>query len=620
MCGIAGIVDSHAPGEREAIRALVRRMADALAHRGPDDSGVWASSEGLVYLSHRRLSILDLSPLGRGPMHSADGRLTITFNGEIYNFLELRKELQGAGYCFKSDTDTEVVLAAYARWGIACLQRFVGMFAFGLWDAAARRLVLARDRLGKKPLYYSQRQGRLAFASELKALLVDPVFPRDVDPDALSLYLRYGYVPSPHSIFRAARKLPPAHYAVLEGDRLSIARYWDPIEIALAPQGPRGDGEAKEQLIELLKDSVRHRLISDVPLGLFLSGGIDSSLVAALMREVSDDPVKTFTIRFENPAYNEADQAAAVARHLGTVHHEETCGGLQLLDLVDRLPEFLDEPFADSSALPTHLVSKTTREHVTVALGGDGADELFFGYPRYHALAQYGWLLRSPPVIRHAVAAVVGAARSRRWRRAGELLRQDSSDVYGRFITWWMPWEVQALTGRPPVASQTYREIEDRVATLPATERPPLLDLATYLPEDILTKVDRASMAVGLEARAPFLDHRIAEFGLRLPLRMKWRGGTSKWLLRQVLYDRVPRRLLERPKMGFGVPLGDWFLGPLRDRMTAALSSPVLEQLGIAPARAQEVWLAFLAGRSSRTDVLWSLFALTAWANRWVRR
>ena len=553
-------------------------------------------------------------------MHFADGRLTITFNGEIYNFLELREELKSAGYCFKSDTDTEVVLAAYDCWGVECLQRFVGMFAFGLWDSASHRLYLARDRLGKKPLYYSERAGRFAFASELKGLLADPDFPRAMDPDALSLYLRYGYVPSPYSIFRAARKLPPAHYAVLNGNRLSVHRYWDPIEIALGPQSRLADGDAKEQFVDLLKDSVRHRLISDVPLGMFLSGGLDSSLVAALMREVSDGPVKTFTIRFEDPEYNEADYAATIARYLGTEHHEETCRTSQLLDLVDGLPEVLDEPFADSSAIPTYLVSKITREHVTVALAGDGGDELFFGYPRYQALAQYGWLLRSPQAIRRAVGTLVGAVPRRRFRRAKELLRQDSSDVYSRFVTCWMPSEVRELTGQPPVENPVYRDVQSRLDRLPPRERPALLDLVTYLPEDILTKVDRASMAVGLEARAPLLDHRIAEFSLRLPFAMKWRGGASKWLLREVLYDRVPRRLVERPKMGFGVPLDDWFRGPLRERMAAAVSGTCLEEVGILPGRVRRLWFDFLAGRSHRTEVLWSLFALTSWASRWLRR
>lgn len=620
MCGIAGIVDRNRTGEREALLDLVRRMADALAHRGPDDSGAWASLDSVAFLSHRRLSIIDLSPAGRGPMHSADGRLTISFNGEIYNFLELREELKTAGYRFKSNTDTEVILASYDRWGIECLQHLVGMFAFGLWDSAARRLFLARDRLGKKPLYYTERAGRFAFASELKALLADPEFPRELDPDALSLYLLYGYVPSPYSIFRAARKLPPAHYAELDDTGLSVRRYWDPIAVALSGQEWLSDGEAKERFVALARNAVRQRLMSDVPLGVFLSGGLDSSLVTALMREVSSAPVKTFTIRFENPEYNEADQAAAVAGHLGTEHYQATCGLAQLLDLVDDLPEMLDEPFADSSALPTYLVSKITRAHVTVALAGDGGDELFYGYPRYEALARYRWLLRSPRVVRRTAGALVGALPRRRFRRAGELLRLDGGDVYGRFITWWTADEVGRMTGRAPVANPLYRETESRLAGLPLAERPPLLDLVTYLPEDILTKVDRASMAVSLEARAPLLDHRVVEFALQLPLRMKWRGRTSKWLLRQVLYDRVPRRLVERPKMGFGVPLSDWFRGPLRDRMDATVAGSSAADIGISPTAVRRIWADFLSGRSHRTDVIWSYFALMSWAGRWMRR
>ena len=617
MCGIAGIVDLQRRESPEALLERVQLMAAQVAHRGPDDSGAWVSPDGAVGLSHRRLSIIDLSTAGRGPMHSADGRLTITFNGEIYNYRELRDELRGLGYRFRTETDTEVVLAAYDRWDTDCFQRFVGMFAFGLWDVRARRLLLARDRLGKKPLYYTHDRGRLAFASELKPLLVSGECPRSVDPEALSLYLRYGYVPSPYAIFRAARKLPPAHYALLQDDKLELQQYWDPIAMALAPADQLEDEDAKEQFTALLRDSVKHRLIADVPLGLFLSGGMDSSLLVAITRDVSDEPVKTFTIRFQNPEYNEADAAAAVARHVGTEHHEATCGTEEMLDVVDRLWEFLDEPFADSSVVPTYLVSKMTREHVTVALSGDGGDELFFGYPRYHVLARYGWLAASPPLLRRAVAAAVSVVPRRRFRRAGELLRQDSGDAYSRFIAAWAPAEVGTLTGRGAMDNPVYQDAWRRLARLPEIERLPLLDLVTYLPEDILTKVDRASMAVGLEARAPLLDHRIVEFSLRLPLDMKWRRGVSKWLPRAVAYERIPRKLLDRPKMGFGVPLHDWFRGPLRERMTDALSGTALEDLGLAPESARTLWCDFLTGRSHRTDALWSLFALMSWAERW---
>ena len=595
-------------------------MTDSLRHRGPDGAGVWVSPDGDVELAHRRLSIIDLSAAGRNPMSWDNGRLWITYNGEVYNFQDLRSELEGVGCRFRSRTDTEVVLAAYDRWGVECLQHFVGMFAFALWDAPRRRLFLARDRLGKKPLYYAEHSGRFAFASELKALVADPEFPREIDRAALSLYLRYGYVPSPHSIFRAARKLPPGHWALWEAGRLTVRRYWDPIEIALSTRFEGTETEAEEHLELLLKESVRGRMIADVPLGAFLSGGIDSSLVVALMQEQSPRPVKTFTIRFDEPKFNEADHAAAIAAHLGTEHHEQTCGVDQMLELVALLPESLDEPFADSSAIPTYLVSKLARRHVTVALSGEGGDELFFGYPRYHAYARHRSLLAAPQPLRLGLAAVASIIPSRRFQRAAEVLRRDEDDEYSRFVTYWNTKTIRELTGRPAVDYPGYLETYDRITRLPRRERPPLVDLVTYLPEDILTKVDRTSMAVSLEARTPLLDHRVAEFALRLPLRMKWRGGVSKWILRRTLFPRVPRELLDRPKMGFGVPLADWFRESLRAPMEQRIFGPLLEDLGLDPAPARAVWRAFLAGQDHRAELLWSLYALMLWSERWAAR
>jgi len=616
MCGIVGLWDSNGSSQGHT-RVLVERMRDRLVHRGPDDAGAWVAPDGQVALGQRRLSIIDLSPLGRNPMPWDGGRLWITFNGEVYNFQSLRAELEAAGYRFRSRSDTEVVLAAYDRWGVDCLARFVGMFAFGLWDAPRRRLFLARDRLGKKPLYYASYAGRFAFASELKALAADPEFPREVDREALCVYLRYGYVPAPFAIFRHARKLPPAHYAVYESGRLGVERYWDPVAIALSTREDVPEPEAEERLEALLLDAVRLRMISDVPLGAFLSGGIDSSLVVALMQEASARPVKTFTIRFENPEYNEADHAAAVARHLGTDHYEETCGADRMLGIVDAIPGFFDEPFADSSAVPTYLVSRIARQRVTVALSGDGGDELFFGYPRYHHYARRGWALGTPGLVRRLAALAASAVPRRRFQRAADVLRQEEADPYLHFIAWWGAREVEALSGRPPADNPIYAAARERLAPLPPRERPPVLDLVSYLPEDILTKVDRTSMAASLEARAPLLDHRVAEFALRLPLALKWRRGRAKRLLRRVLYKRVPRRLLERPKMGFGVPLGDWFRGPLRERMSAHLAGPLLEDLGLEPAVARALWADFLAGRRLRTELLWSLFVLMAWAEHW---
>ena len=620
MCGIAGLLSPHGVGE-----GALAAMNACLVHRGPDDHGLWLAPDpehpggpATVGLAHRRLSIVDLSPLGRNPM-SRDGRLCITYNGEVYNFQALRTELEALGERFHSQSDTEVILAAYDRWGTACLDRFVGMFAFALWDAPRRRLFLARDRLGKKPLYYARYAGRFTFASELKALLADPEFPREIDPEALSLYLQFGYVPAPWSIFRAARKLPPAHFAIWEpsSGSLTIERYWDPV--ALAAEGPLaiGEKEAEEKLEALLLDAVRLRMIADVPLGAFLSGGIDSSLVVALMREASSAPVKTFSIRFENAEFDEADHAAAVARHLGTEHHEETCSAGAMLDIVSTISSHLDEPFADSSVIPTYAVSRMTRQHVTVALSGDGGDELFFGYPRYQEVARGRWLLNAPRPLRLAIAGVVSRVPRRRFRRAADVLRQNDPDGYARFVAWWGENEVRTMTGGAAVPFAAYRETAARLGGIPADTRPPVVDLVTYLPEDILTKVDRASMAVSLEARAPLLDHRVVELALRLPLDLKWRNGTSKWLLRRILYKRVPPALLERPKMGFGVPLADWFRGALRGTMEDKLASGELEALGLVAEPARALWTDFKAGRSHRTDLLWSLFALISWSKTW---
>jgi asparagine synthase (glutamine-hydrolysing) len=615
MCGIAGLVQLTAGKRISAATTVARAMADCMTHRGPDDSGVWESADGSVALSHRRLSIVDLSPLGRNPMAWDNGRLWITFNGEVYNFLELRQELEALGHRFQSHTDTEVILAAYDQWGLDSVQRFAGMFAFAIWDAPKRRLWLVRDRVGKKPLYYTDAGGTLRFASELKALVADPQVPRDLDHDALRLYLRYGYVPSPYTIYSGIHKLPPAHHLICEGGRVTVRRYWDPVQHALETQ-PRSDDAAIAELESVLGTAVRQRMIADVPLGAFLSGGIDSSLVVALMQEQSTAPVKTFTIRFENPEYNEADHAAAVARHLGTEHHEHTCSDSEMLAVVDRLPAMYDEPFADSSAVPTYLVSRTAREMVTVALSGDGGDELFFGYPRYRYHMTAAAVLSLPRPLRRAAA--FGAARmpTRRLRRIADVLRSDEKDHYARFVSWWTAPAIEAITGAAPLVGPAYGDALQRAARLRIDSRAALLDVVSYLPEDILTKVDRASMAVSLEVRAPLLDHRVAELALALPIGLKRRGRTMKWLLRQLLYKRVPRELIDRPKMGFGVPLGDWFRGPLRERMDDYCAGHDLEDLGIHPGAVRTMWTEFKAGRNPRTDLLWQMFALIAWSRQ----
>lgn len=586
-----------------------------MAHRGPDDAGVWESKDNAVALSHRRLSIIDLSPLGHNPMPWDDGRLWITYNGEIYNFLELRQQLESMGHRFKSRTDTEVILAAYDEWGPACVERFAGMFAFAIWDSSRRRLWLVRDRLGKKPLYYAHVNGTFMFASELKSLMMGTAVPRAIDPDAVGLYLRYGYVPSPHTIFRHARKLPPAHDLIFENGRVTVRRYWDPVSFALEPRH-QSEAEAEAELSARLSNAVRQRMIADVPLGGFLSGGIDSSLVVALMQEHSSVPVRTFTVRFANPEYNEADHAAAVAKHLGTEHHEQTCTEAQMLAVVDRLAGMFDEPFADSSAVPTYLLSQTARELVTVALSGDGGDELFLGYPRYRYHSRAAAVLGLPRPLRRAAALVADRMPTRRLRRIADVLRSDEQDHYARFISWWTPREVEALIGRPAGNSEVYMDVLARSAAMSRDDQPGLLDLVSYLPDDILTKVDRASMAVSLEVRAPLLDHRVVEFALELPTTLKRRGGTTKWLLRRLLYKRVPRALIDRPKMGFGVPLADWFRGPLREAMDSCCTGPELEELGIDSQPVRKLWTDFQTGQSHRTDLLWQMLMLVEWARR----
>ncbi len=618
MCGIAGLVrGNHGPFESRTSLA-VGAMVETLRHRGPDDEGVWEAPDGAVALGHRRLSVVDLSPLGRNPMAWDGGRLWITFNGEIYNHRELRAELEGVGCRFRTQTDTEVILAAYDRWGTAAISRLAGMFAIGLWDVPRRRLWLVRDRLGKKPLYYAELGGTLAFASELKALRTLPSFPSDVDPTAVGLYLRYGYIPAPATIYAAARKLPPGHEAVFERGSLAVRRYWDPLAF-VGTHAHVSDEEAESTLERLLGTAVRQRRIADVPLGAFLSGGVDSSLIVAMMQEHATSPVQTFTIRFENRLYDEADHAAAVARHLGTDHHEDVCTSTRMLDVVARLPEMFDEPFADSSAIPTHLVSSVARAGVTVALSGDGGDELFFGYPRYVHFADHGWALGLPRALRRAGALVAARLPDRRLRRIADVLAADDADQYGRFVSWMPRDEIVDLLGAAPFDAPMYAALQARLGAVPRAERPLLLDLVSYLPDDILTKVDRASMAIGLEVRAPLLDHRVVEFSLGLPLRMKRRGDTTKWLLRRLLHKRVPRHLVERPKMGFGVPLADWFRGPLRDRMTEWCASPDVEELGLNPASVRRQWNRFLLGRPVRPDVLWQLYSLVAWSRRWRR-
>ncbi|MFN4282897.1 MAG: asparagine synthase (glutamine-hydrolyzing) [Alphaproteobacteria bacterium] len=654
MCGIAGLLDGSKTLGGGALEDFAARMAGTLHHRGPDDGGVWSAAADSIGLGFRRLAIIDLTPAGHQPMSAEDGKSAIVFNGEIYNAEEIRRELDSLGATpaggWRGHSDTEVLLQACLRFGVdKTLERLVGMFAFAFWHAGGKRLTLARDRLGIKPLYWARAGGQFLFASELKALRAHPGFSAEIDKTALAGYLRQAYVPGPRSIYRDARKLPPGHTLTIDaatlaaGGEPAISAYWD--LRAIAADGQRAaagrqidDVAAIEELDKLLRDAVQLRMIADVPLGAFLSGGIDSSTVVALMQAQSDRPVKTFTIGFHEEGYNEAAHAKQVAAHLGTEHTELYVDPRQALDVIPRLPDMFDEPFADASQIPTYLVSEMTRRHVTVALSGDGGDELFAGYSRYGwAGGLKRWTDGVPLPLRRLAASAVASVSTGGWdslagllpekrrprmaghkahKLAGLMTQPDADAVYRRLVGYWhAPEELLAEPGAPYGALWD----ETLAADIPDfTARMQYLDSVTYLPDDILTKVDRASMAVSLEARVPLLDHRVVAHAWNLPAGLKLRQGKAKWLLRQVLYRYVPAALVERPKMGFGVPIDSWLRGPLREWAESLLDEKRLKREGILePAPIRRKWQEHLSGKRDWQYDLWVVLMFQAWHERW---
>jgi len=624
---------------------VIKRMTDMLVHRGPDDSGAWVDTNSGIALGFRRLSILDLSPAGHQPMFSADGRYAIVFNGEIYNFAELRTELSALGHGFRGHSDTEMMLAAVCQWGLVpAVRRFNGMFAIALWDRQERQLHLVRDRLGIKPLYYGRAGQTFLFGSELKALRAHPAFRDEIDRNALALYLRHNAIPAPYTIYTNICKLLPGTILTLSGDQLHQipvpAPYWSAREVAeagVARPFTGSDREAVRELDERLRLSVRERMVADVPLGAFLSGGVDSSTIVALMQAQSSRPVKTFTIGFQESGYNEAEYAREVARHLGTDHTELYVTPEQARAVIPRLPALYDEPFADSSQIPTFLISELARRHVTVSLSGDGGDELFGGYNRYSWAKKIwrtvGWipaslrshaaaaLLRIPPASWDA--ALSGRFIPSRWRisEAGEKIRKiaeslpaDSPEsIYLDLVSHWKePASIVRGAAEPP----TLLTSRESWACLPDyTAWMMYMDLVTYLPDDILVKVDRASMGVSLEARVPYLDdHRVLEFAWRLPLRMKMRNAQGKWLLRQVLYQYVPRQMIERPKKGFSVPIDAWLKGPLRGWAESLLGERRLKDEGFFnPKPIRQKWQEHLTGKHNWQYHLWDILMFQAW-------
>lgn len=640
MCGIAGLL---APGRSgEELLAGATAMAATVAHRGPDDRGAWVDAERGVALGHARLSIVDLSPAGHQPMISASGRYVLTYNGEVYDHLEHREELTRRGVQFRGRSDTEVLLAAMDTWGIPeTLRRVDAMFALGVWDREERTLWLARDRLGEKPLFYGWSGGVLTFGSELKALRVDRTFPADVDRGAVAQYLRYGYVPAPRTIHHGVSKVPPGSLVPVRPGAPPGApeAWWDLAKLATAPRCDRSDEDAADELETALRRSVGRRLVADVPVGAFLSGGIDSSLVCAVATTVSPSPVRTFTVGFELAAYDESPHARRIAAHLGTEHTEVCLTTDDVLAVVPSLATMYDEPLADSSQLPTHLVSAVARRSVTVALSGDGGDELFGGYTRSLVpAAVWPRAKRVPVPLRRAAGRALGLVPRSAWDRAGSSrfaparARQSRlGDKMAKLASAIGAPDLAALHRSgvaicPDPAPFVVGGVEPHGLLLDSVDWPPIDDLTelslyletlTYLPDDILAKVDRASMAVGLETRLPLLAPEVIDLAWSLPLRHKVRGGRQKWLLRHVLERHVPGTMLDRPKMGFGVPIGEWLRGPLRPWATSLLDEQAIRHEGVLDATAiRQAWDLHQSGRNLE-HFLWAVLMYRAWSERW---
>lgn len=643
MCGITGIWDF----KNKISEGTLKEMTDCLRLRGPDDSGIFVDEKNNVGLGHRRLSILDLSPAGHQPMANDDKTIWITFNGEVYNFSEIRKELEEKRYSFKSNSDTEVIINSYQEWGIDCIQKFRGMFAFAIWDKNKEKLFLVRDRAGVKPLYYYFKDNLLLFNSELKSFHKHPEFKKEINFDALALFLQFGYILAPYTIFENAYKLRPGHYLEVEKDgSFKEIKYWDIVDFYLSEKSNKSEQETEKELEEILTESFKYRMVSDVPVGVFLSGGVDSSLVTALLQKDSKIPLKTFTIGFEEKEYNEAPYAKKIAEYLGTDHHELYCTGKDALEIVKKLPEIYDEPFGDSSGIPTYLVSKFAREKVTVALSADAGDELFCGYSRYVALNDYYNALKKwPPFVIKIVSFAINIfsvdflvklynilkpilpkyanvkEKIYKFKNILKYKNAELSSIVENSHTHWSQREITKMLKKEHQQLLTNFSEFDKVKDLDSMTQMQAVDFKTYLPDDILVKVDRATMAASLEAREPLIDHKIAEYIARVPIDLKCKNGQSKHILRKILYKYVPKELIERPKQGFAIPIDKWLKNDLKGLLEKYLSEDKIRKQGIFDEKYIKKSLDnYLSGEMDSAYKFWFLLIFQMWYEKYFER
>lgn len=644
MCGFAGFCNSKSCHSENELKNIVAGMVDTLKHRGPDDTGQYTDAEKGIAIGHRRLSVIDVSPTGRQPMQSDDGRYLLVYNGEVYNYNEIRKQLKMLDHRFVGTSDTEVVLKAFCEWGVEdSLQKFIGMFALALWDTQGKALYLARDRMGEKPLFYGWCGKTFLFGSELKALVAYPDWSNDIDRNVLTLFLRHNYIPAPYSIYRNIFKLMPGTFLRLSREdivQVSLPHprpYWslsDTVNKGNSERFSGSDSEAIQCLDKLLRQAVSGQMLADVPLGAFLSGGIDSSCIVALMQTQSSKPIKTFTIGFKDIAYNEAKYAKQVANYLGTDHTELYITPQDAIDVIPLLPRLYDEPFADSSQIPTYLISKLARQHVTVSLSGDGADEVFCGYNRHVQLhAVWNKTKRFPQWFKDILAFGLcrfptswseTILRRKKWgilsdqiqKLAKIIVMNDPEEMYYQLNSFWDSPEELVLNSCEPRTIFSNNGIWPNLGYL---ERLLYVESMLSLPDDMLVKLDRAAMGVSLETRTPFLDHRVVEFSWSLPLSMKIRNGIGKWILRQILYQYVPPNLIERPKAGFGIPIDVWLKGPLRDWSEFLLDESKLRHQGyLNPSLVREKWTEHLAGKRKWQYHLWDVLMFQAWHEHWM--